>query len=679
MQSNYRQPHWRGFVSNTGLIAPANVSSKDLPAQSIGFFPISKTGGDPKSVTSINPASHPLFKIGFGKAPFAAQKAKLTFSDKTPFLTTAISKKSILNWKGYKAKKLNGGSTGEVWTVGYDGVNADKTLKAPADFSDAIITVQAWGTPIYKATGTYTQEVSIYLNKGCIDPVYQSLGSIGTPVDYENASANALADDYIKQWKKYKFLGTSLPVDRFVKVSKLRLTNPAQAAKTVACRKYAVVVTCDEGDGTSLGRVQAQYPGYKVVLESHNNATKQTTYTMWRTVAQSTPAALSLSDVVVADCAGACPSGYTSVAAANLFQVRIATGATVAALTGEISRVKVSTAPDVEVYHILAATSTSLATAITNVGATGAPEITLVGVRSQICNLTTSLSFSWSQVDEAFKASKEYKLTLMDKDCKGTYNNRLAEVQAKYPYLTIAEEASTECMTVYSTTVLSECTTEGCGEDAVFTIEAPAPFERGMNWEEFNGTVITTPDCTDPAETTPICEAVGLRFEAASFNRFTDECSYGYFAWDQSDVDPVMIKVTVQKHDHTLSLCDSTFEFPVTKVREIEYEKGTGQMVREIETRWFDYYEYGQAFRVDPIDRALYGLTAIAKPEFYYDEYQLTVKEDASGEYISQYKNESASIMYRMFFREGTGKAFETVINSYIAGLKDTDLTSVVL
>ena len=71
MQSNYRQPHWRGFVSNTGLIAPANVSSKDLPAQSIGFFPISKTGGDPKSVTSINPASHPLFKIGFGKAPFA--------------------------------------------------------------------------------------------------------------------------------------------------------------------------------------------------------------------------------------------------------------------------------------------------------------------------------------------------------------------------------------------------------------------------------------------------------------------------------------------------------------------------------------------------------------------------------------------------------------------------------
>ena len=170
-----------------------------------------------------------------------------------------------------------------------------------------------------------------------------------------------------------------------------------------------------------------------------------------------------------------------------------------------------------------------------------------------------------------------------------------------------------------------------------------------------------------------------MRFEAASFNRFTDECSYGYFAWDQSDVDPVMIKVTVQKHDHTLSLCDSSFEFPVTKVREIEYEKGTGQMVREIETRWFDYYEYGQAFRVDPIDRALYGLTAIAKPEFYYDEYQLTVKEDASGEYISQYKNESASIMYRMFFREGTGKAFETVINSYIAGLKDTDLTSVVL
>jgi len=679
MQSSYRQPHSRGFVTNTGLIAPAGVSSKDLPAQAIGFFPLSKTGGDPKSVTSINPASHPLFKIGFGKAPFAAQKAQATFSDKSPFLTTAISKNSIQKWAGYKAKKLNGGSTGEVWTVGYDGVNADKTLKAPADFSDAIITVQAWGTPIYKATGTYTQEVSIFLNKGCIAPVYQGLNSIGTPVDYANASANALADDYIKQWKKYKFLGTNLPVDRFVKVSKLRLTEPAQTAKTVACRKYAVVVTCDEGDGTSLGRVQAQYPGYKVVMDSHNNATKQTTYTMWRTVAQSTPAALSLSDVIVADCAGSCASGYTSTTAANLFQVRIATGATVASLTGEISRVKVSTTPAEEVYHILAATSTTLATAITNVGATGAPVITLVGIKSQICSLTTPITFSWSQVDSAYKASKEYKLTLQDKDCKGTYNNRLAEVQAKYPYLTIAEEASTTCMTVYSTTVLSECTTEGCGEDAVFTIQAPAPFERGMNWEEFDGTVITTPDCDEPTVADPICEAVGLRFEAASFNRFTDECSYGYFMWDQSDVDPVMIKVTVQKHDHTLSLCDTTYEFPVTKVREIEYEKGTGQMVREIESRWFNFYESGQAFKQDPIDRALYGLTAIAKPEFHYDEYQLTVKEDAGGEYISQYKNESSSIMYRMFFREGTGKAFENVINAYVAGLPNTDLVPVVL
>lgn len=684
MQGSFKQPHWRGFVTNTGAIAPANISSKDVPANTIGFVPVKLTGGDPKTVTSLNAQTHPLFKIVYGKAPYPAQKAKAMFADKKPFETPVIHKDSITNWEGFKAKKLKGGSTGEVWTVGYDGINADKTLKAPKDWSEAIVTVQMWGTPIYKATGTYTQEVSVFIDKGCIDKQYVPLDQIGSEITYANASANALADDFMDKWNKMKFLGTSIPVNRMVKASKLRLTNPAQAAKVVACRKYAVTVVCDEGDGTALGRVQAQYPGYIVTLESRNNATKESTYTMWRTVAQSTPATLSITNATVTDCAGVCPTGYTKVNAANLFEVRVPAGVSVdiiddgAATSVEISRTKVASSTMEDVYHIVVPTTIDLANVQAQLSTVVNAQISFVGVKSAICNLTTAQTYSWVQVDEAFKASKDYSLTLMLKDCKGTFASRLTEVQAKYPYLTITEEEIGECMAVYKTTVLSSCTREECGEDAIFTIEPPAPFERGMNWEEFTA-VVLEPDCDPVTPPAAVCEAVGLRFEAASFNRFTDDCSYGYFMWDASDVDPVMIKVTVQKHDHTLSLCDSTFEFPVTKVREIEYEKGYGQAVREIEMRWFAFYEYMQAFRIDPVDRALFGLTAIAKPEFYYDEYRLTFKEYQGGSHPHYNTNVHDEIALRIFFKEGSGKSFENVINGYVAGIPNKNFAPVVL
>lgn len=542
------------------------------------------------------------------------------------------------------------------------------------------------GTPIYKATGTYSQEVSIFIDKGCIEKQYVTTDQIGSAPSYDNASADALANDFLDKWNSYKFLGTSIPVSRMVKATKLRKTNPSQIAKTVACRKYSVTVTCDEGDGTALGRVQAQYPGYKVVQESRNNATKETTYTMWRTVAQNAPATLSITSATVTDCAGTCPTGYTKVNAANLFEVRVPAGVTVPVINDgagtpasvEISRTKVAANTMEDVYHIVVPTTTTLAIVQTQLSTVVNAQISLVGVKSSICNLTTPQTFSWVQVDSAYKASKDYSLTLMLKDCNGSFSSRLTEVQAKYPYLTITEEEAGTCMAVYKTTVTSSCTTEECGEDAVFTIEPPAPFERGMNWEEFTE-VVTTPDCTTPTAPTEICEAVGLRFEAASFNRYTDECSYGYFMWDASDVDPVMIKVTVQKHDHTLSLCDSTFEFPVTKVREIEYEKGYGAAVREVENRWFNFYEYMSAFKVDPVDRALYGMTAIAKPEFYYDEYRLTYKEYQGGDHPFGNTQVHDSIAIRAFFKEGTGKSFENVINGYVASIPNKMFAPVVL
>lgn len=89
---------------------------------------------------------------------------------------------------------------------------------------------------------------------------------------------------------------------------------------------------------------------------------------------------------------------------------------------------------------------------------------------------TTTTTIAWTPTEDCTAVQRTYTLQLPDTDCG---ENRLADLQAFYPELTITAGTSTNCQTVYTTTVLTNFVCEECSPILrdIFTVEAPQPFE----------------------------------------------------------------------------------------------------------------------------------------------------------------------------------------------------------
>lgn len=88
----------------------------------------------------------------------------------------------------------------------------------------------------------------------------------------------------------------------------------------------------------------------------------------------------------------------------------------------------------------------------------------------------TNTAFAWVKVGDATAINKTFNITLFDDECEG---NRLADLQAFYPELTITKGATTNCQTVYSTSVITNFVTSSCSHKVrdILVAEAPQPFE----------------------------------------------------------------------------------------------------------------------------------------------------------------------------------------------------------
>lgn len=89
---------------------------------------------------------------------------------------------------------------------------------------------------------------------------------------------------------------------------------------------------------------------------------------------------------------------------------------------------------------------------------------------------TTQTQFTWTLLETCVATQRAYTLQLPDDECG---ENKLEELQAYYPELTISIVESKNCQTVYSTTVLTNFVCEECSPMLrdIFTAEAPEPFE----------------------------------------------------------------------------------------------------------------------------------------------------------------------------------------------------------
>ena len=260
------------------------------------------------------------------------------------------------------------------------------------------------------------------------------------------------------------------------------------------------------------------------------------------------------------------------------------------------------------------------------------------------CTQTSPVSVAWTANGTAKNRTKTFTLTIADSVC-GT--NRLADLQAAYPTLTVAlVVASGSCVHTYSTAVTSNCYSVGCAVDSITYPEIPM-FE-GAEW-------VAVPDAALPNGAACKC---GIQIETSFFNRKTNECTFDAFPYEN---DIVYVQISNYNPDYNASPCET--DWAVKQIRQVQYPQGHGAYVQHLEKESKQYDLHYRSY--DPVVRDIMGYSLQADASKFYDQYTLVfeTKFYTSGGWSEQY---AETFSLDLFVPEATGTFLETAINGYL-------------
>ena len=270
------------------------------------------------------------------------------------------------------------------------------------------------------------------------------------------------------------------------------------------------------------------------------------------------------------------------------------------------------------------------------------------------CFVTTPTSVAWTEGDTLDKFNKTFTITLKDNVCG---NSRLTELQAAFPSLVISEVGEQNCVRQYQTTVESNCVPAGC-DPGVATWVAPNNFD-GIKWVAG----------TSPAGNGT---AWGVKIESTYVDLIVDENAFSFWRYD---AEPLFIEVSQHSQDYNDKPTICSDEWPVTEIQGVKLPIGVGSHVRE-EEAFFKGYDRKYRDCENPIVRQYQDAVLQADPHKFYDQYTLAFEFDYHQSWFSEKNTDSYRLEF--YFPEGTGKEFETAINSYLASA-GIDLEPVVL
>lgn len=520
-----------------------------------------------------------------------------------------------------------------VYTVGWSGgVNDTDTLSIkPGESKDLFIKLTGAAIDrLYSCQGITKQfkTTPVRIND-CDDPC-------------TNPSAVAAGQELVDQ------INSDKDFRKFIKAG--LMLSPAISYTTTACHKFVLSV-CDDGTDGALGDVQSQYSTIKVTRDSRVGSTS--TYVVLQT-SGSAPANYTQAGVFVPDCTS-CPAGYTSTAIAKVFQVRTANGVSAGTVngvfTGEVTTTQVSTGPDNNVYLVTFPTTGVNATIISD-GVAAGYDVTFLGIRSQICTLTSPVSTTWVE-DTSISYEKRqstYRVTLKDSVCGTT---RLADLQAAYPDLVVSTVAGSEtCVHTYETTNYSDCYAVGCSVGSI-KFNPPAVFEN-QEWVDVTAGAVEGTDYK-----------VGIEITTAFINVATNECTFDYFPYEND-----VVHVQISNYNPDFNADPEEVQWAVKQIRQVQYPQGHGAYVQHLEkeSKGYDHRDRSS----DPVVRQVQAYSLQADPNKYYDEY--TLEYDTKFKTSGGWSETTTQSIHLVFFIEaGKGTNLEAAFNGYLssAGIEE--------
>lgn len=366
------------------------------------------------------------FQIKVGKAPVEVSRSQTNKDyESLPFKLS-----EIVDFKVF-APEVKGIQTDE-FIIGYNGkAGTEITLKQN---SSAQIDVTLSGEPMHML-GYDSGQVVLTLH---FEAPY--LDEEGNVVAGEFATMQEAVENAVNTFNSMTLLG-GVPVTDYVDAVAVNSLNTG-ILEGIPYTFFNLSLF-DDGDYSALGKVQAQYPLWKVVRSTRVND-EQSVYTILA------PAATVLADYVTSlaqilkGCED-CPAGYTELEAGVVYSVQIEDEGndlttTVDDLPGFVTGtvVKVAQVGSVGTYSVVldnALTDAEIATYIGTAGAKSTATIALVGDVKAVCENTTTVETEWIAGNTCNAVAKPFTITLADDECG---NSRLAELQASYADLAIA-------------------------------------------------------------------------------------------------------------------------------------------------------------------------------------------------------------------------------------------------
>ena len=672
--SQHHQNFENFWVSNSGAIQ-SGVSAEDLAPQAIGFFDCSPNCEEENlAVSTPNIKKTKRMKIKMGRAKTVGDQMIFRQSN-SPIETLCFTASDIVSFSGQKSEIPNKGNwRQQKIALGYDGFDASKSLNSKLDAKPIIFTFILQGDPIQRYFGQNQVEYEFAVDKGlCLGDCdcFDACGKV---------DCKQLTEGLKKamQFPIPKVLTTGAvvkrPITDFININSITRCNPnvPPVAPVLTEYKKWQLSICDDGN-TTLSLLAAKYQGVKIKLESREDGIS--TYSFWQPATAADPVDFTLAKHVQPICGvcPTCPDAYTSVAGTKIVQVRVACGAAAPAVPGAITTTLVSSSlSGGDAYLVTVPVATT--DAAIEAALTGCVEYAILGEQGPSC-VGSDVTFSWKSCEICNKTVKEYMIVLSDKDCPS--GDHLAELQAAYPNLVIAIGQEGSCAKSYTTEVMSDCVkpSENCLiTEETYSFRPPSPF-RGRIWTD-SSTIQLDPNCEIVPEPTDCC-VCGLVVEGKAFHKDTlAPCTPGILEHNPGDLLGVRVHVTAYTYDPTGSACDVTKEY-ITVLQDERIPSGTpGSLVMKYERARLAYENryYSGNYYLDQAN----GFNLVAKVGVWYDHYRLVLKGklNYAENRLMLGVDDTA---YNFYFASGTGKDFETKMNSLILSTGNPDFNAVVL
>lgn len=627
------------FAASTPTL-PSSGTTVDLGIGQIGVF-----DGKTWQATDGSTAKSIVVAQGVPSTVFPQGVAKTNATYKSGVITGG-------NLKGFK-RVIGQKGQGIITTMGFDGVDTTKGLTVKQGDSFTFWLTMS-GAPVANLLGTtpethyatWTEQFTVQLP--CVD---ECTDSCGTFIDQ-----NIVADAVIAEVNKRKLIGGQLLTD-YVEFTKLIACDTPSGLPTTSYTVYTLTVA-DTGDQSALGKVQAQYPG--VVVKRTKRVGIFSTYEITILTSAGQPTAFSNAEFPVVpvcnECPSGCPSGYTLSTAQDVYIVqRPLSGST--NLVGSVAQTAfaeaVEAAYSATASEFLSFNSSAASVKLyfntgTDVAALLSDAVVLVGTDEAICKQDSAESIAWVSCKTCTAASKEYVLTILD-SCAVDY---LALLQAEYgDGVSLVSTNSSTCTSQFKLSVQS--TNKDCDAcaDVTWNFEAPKPFQ-GLVWTEVAGDTGYGVGCV-----------TGIRAKSIYEQRKAKECFLKQVAYE---FEPLFISFSTRNpdpNDYTV-LCET--DVPVTVVQNVTYPKGLGRIVADQVIA--SNYQFNQPWRKNAAERDAFEYELNLDLNGVYDQYilEFVTHPDTTG--ASHFgTTQTQTFELSVFFPQGTGAAFESVITAFVA------------